>query len=160
MDEAEWTRRQEERARKQQEQFRREQEKLEREREAKTSKVLTADDLIRLFENHENKWQALRSTDGLGWNSFPWPVFKRPAEPEEITTSAVEAYVLSKYYPSDKSKSSKDRIKDHIKRWHPDRFETKVLPRVVEEEREKVKEGAGTVVRGLNELLNRNYNDD
>ncbi|KAI0065015.1 hypothetical protein BV25DRAFT_1799877 [Artomyces pyxidatus] len=137
----------------------REQERLASEREAKTTKVLSAEDLARLFEMHDTKWKALKSGDGLGWNSFPWPMFKRPSEPEDITTTAVSAYVLSKHFPCDPSKSSKDRIKDHIKRWHPDKFETRVLPRVVEEEREKVKAGAGTVVRGLNELLNRNYDD-
>ncbi|TFY76760.1 hypothetical protein EWM64_g7253 [Hericium alpestre] len=160
LSEAEWARRQEERARQQQEQFRQQQEKAQREQEARTSKMLTAEDIIRIFESHEAKWKVLKTGDGLGWNNFPWPVFKRPSEPEDMSTPAIEAYVLSRHYPCDKSKSSKDRIKDHIKRWHPDRFETKILPRVVEEERGKVKEGAGTVVRGLNELLNRNYNDD
>lgn len=131
--------------------------KEEREREAKASKILSADDVIRLIEAHDRKWRELKASENLGWNSFPWPVFKRPSEPEDITTISVSAYVLSRHSPSEKS--SKDRIKDHIKRWHPDKFETKVLPKVVEEEREKVKEGAGVVVRCLNELLNRNYDD-
>ncbi|KAI0037203.1 hypothetical protein K488DRAFT_39693 [Vararia minispora EC-137] len=103
-------------------------------------------------------WKSLFSSDGLRWADFPWPIFKPPAEPEDITTTAVGAYVLSKYYP-EAHKSTKDRIKDHIKRWHPDRFETKVLPKVFQNEREKVKAGAGTVVRSLNELLNRKYDD-
>ncbi|EIM87708.1 uncharacterized protein STEHIDRAFT_42161, partial [Stereum hirsutum FP-91666 SS1] len=98
-------------------------------------------------------WQTLKTGDGFGWDSFPWPMFKRPSEPEDITTTQVGAYVLSPHSPS--TKSSKDRIKDHIKRWHPDRFETKILPKVVEEDREKVKAGAGWVARSLNELLSR-----
>ncbi|KAH8984927.1 hypothetical protein EDB92DRAFT_1884555 [Lactarius akahatsu] len=158
-DEAEWARRAEERARQQQEQFKREQERLENERQAKTSKMLSREELIRLYENHDNKWRQLKDSDNLGWNSFAWPVFRRPSEPEEMTTSAIGAYVLSKYAPDANTKSSKDRVKDHIKRWHPDKFETRILPRVAEEEREKVKAGAGVVVRGLNELLNRNYDD-
>ena len=87
----------------------------------------------------------------LGWASFAWPVLKKPSSPEELTTSAIGAYVLNTYQSSDKS--DKDRIKEHIRRWHPDRFETKVLPRVREEEREHVKEGAGNVARHLNKLL-------
>ena len=55
----------------------------------------------------------------------------------------------------DKGRSQRDRIKEHIRRWHPDRFDTKLLPRVVEGDRENVKEGAGAVVRGLNDLLRR-----
>ncbi|KAI0287190.1 hypothetical protein BC826DRAFT_1046147 [Russula brevipes] len=157
--EAEWARRAEERARQQQEQFKREQERLESERQAKSAKVLSKDELVRLYEHHDNKWRQLRDCDNLGWNSFAWPVFKRPSEPEEMTTVAISAYVLSKYAPDASTKSPKDRVKDHLKRWHPDKFETRILPRVVEEEREKVKIGAGVVVRGLNELLNRNYED-
>jgi hypothetical protein len=159
LDEAEWARRQEERARQQQEQFKREQERLESERQAKSAKVLSRDELIRLYENHENKWSQLRNSDNLGWNSFAWPVFKRPSEPEEMTTPAISAYVMSKYAPGADTKTPKDRIKDHLKRWHPDKFETRILPRVAEEERDKVKTGAGVVVRGLNELLNKNYDD-
>ncbi|KAI0252887.1 hypothetical protein BJV78DRAFT_1197411 [Lactifluus subvellereus] len=159
-DEAEWARRAEERARQQQEQFRREQERLESEQQAKSAKMLSREDLIRLFESHESKWRQLKDGDkDLGWNSFAWPVFKRPSEPEEMTTSAIGAYVLSRYAPDASSKNSKDRIKDHIKRWHPDKFETRILPRVAEEERERVKAGAGAVVRGLNELLRKNYDD-
>lgn len=158
-DEAEWARRAEERARLQQEQFKREQERLENERHAKSAKVLSREELIRLFENHENKWRQLRDSVNLGWNSFAWPVFKRPSEPEDMTTSMISAYVLSNYAPDANTKSHKDRIKDQLKRWHPDKFETRILPRVVEEEREKVKTGAGVVVRGLNEMLNRNYED-
>ena len=159
LDEVEWARRAEERARQQQEQFKREQERMENERQAKGTKVLSREELIRLFENHDNKWRQLRDSDNLGWNSFAWPVFKRPSEPEEMTTSAISAYVLSKYGPDANTKSPKDRIKDQLKRWHPDKFETRILPRVAEDEREKVKTGAGVVVRGLNEMLNRNYED-
>ncbi|KAI0252992.1 hypothetical protein BJV78DRAFT_1198379 [Lactifluus subvellereus] len=159
-DEAEWARRAEERARQQQEQFRREQERLESEQQAKSVKMLSREDLIRLFENHENKWRQLKDGDkDLGWNSFAWPVFKRPSEPEEMTTPAIGAYVLSRYAPGASSKNSKDRIKDHIKRWHPDKVEIRILPRVVEEEREKVKAGAEAVMRGLKELLDKNYDD-
>ncbi|KAF8496544.1 hypothetical protein F5888DRAFT_1704913 [Russula emetica] len=42
---------------------------------------------------------------------------------------------------------------------HPNKFETRILHRVVEEEREGVKTGAGVVVRGLNEMLNKDYED-
>jgi hypothetical protein len=53
----------------------------------------------------------------------------------------------------------KERIKKHIRRWHPDRFETRVLPRVVERERAVVKEGADVVVRSLLNLLNASRRD-
>jgi hypothetical protein len=59
----------------------------------------------------------------------------------------------------DKSRTPKDRIKEHIKRWHPDRFETMLLPKVAENEREKVKQGAGTVARYLSQRSLRKENE-
>ena len=120
--------------------------------------MLTKDDIQRLFARHEEMWQTLQKAERLTWISFPWPLIKQPSTPEDITTNAVDAYILSPYYPEkekDKGRSQRDRIKEHIRRWHPDRFDTKLLPRVVEGDRENVKEGAGAVVRGLNDLLRR-----
>lgn len=153
--EAEWARRQEEQARKQQEAFRREQEQQELKRQAQASKILSKEDVLQLFAVHERQWAALPGSGELRWHNFPWPVWKPPKDPEDLTSIHIGAYVLSQYYPGDKSKSSKDRIKEHIRRWHPDRFETKYLPKVREEDREKVKEGAGVVARVLNEMLTR-----
>ncbi|KAL4264702.1 hypothetical protein AB1N83_005378 [Pleurotus pulmonarius] len=152
--EAEWARRQAEQARKQQEAFRKEQERIEMERQARQGRILTKDEVLRLFQTHETQWSRLTTLEELTWDSFPWPMLKKPVSSEEITPAAVSAYVLSPYYP-DKTKSDKDRIKEYIRRWHPDRFETKYLVRVVEDDRERVKEGAGTVVRNLNDLLTR-----
>lgn len=128
---------------------------MERERHVKTSKVLSKDEIVQLFHDHDRQWARIKSVDELGWESFPWPVFKRPFEPEELTSAAISAYVLSPYHLTDKSKAPKDRVKEHIKKWHPDRFETKLLTKVREEEKEKVREGAGLVARNLNELLTR-----
>lgn len=153
--EEEWARRQEEQARKQQEAFRREQEQQEMKRQAQMGKILSKDDVLQLFEVHERQWAALPTLDELGWYSFPWPVWKKPRDPEDLTSTHIGAYVLSQYYPGDNAKSSKDRIKEHIRRWHPDRFETKYLPKVRLGDREKVKVGAGVVVRVLNEMLTR-----
>lgn len=148
-----WRERQEEQARKQAEAFQREQERVERERQARAGKVMSKEDVLRLYEEHERQWLRIPTLDMLSWATFAWPMLKKPSSPEELTTTAISAYVLNPYAPGDKSE--KDRIKEHIRRWHPDRFETKLLPRVRSDDREKVKEGAGQVVRSLNELLTR-----
>ena len=118
------------------------------------------EDMAKLFERNEKAWIGLTTMDSLRWTDFPWPMTRKPNTPEEINTAAIEAYVLSPQYP-DKSRSEKDRIKDFIKRLHPDRFETKLLIKVLDEEKEKVREGAGSVVRSLNDLLaKRNDSQD
>ncbi|THV03919.1 hypothetical protein K435DRAFT_650133 [Dendrothele bispora CBS 962.96] len=115
---------------------------------------MTKDDVIAMFDNHERLWQRMSTTDQLRWDHFPWPMFQRPVSPEEITLTAISAYILSPHYPEkDRSRPEKDRIKEHIRRWDPDRFETKMLSKVIESDKEKVREGAGFVVRSLNDLL-------
>lgn len=160
-DPLEWQRKQEEFTRQQQEKFKQEQLKQEQARAQRAAwgGRPTKDDLVKLFEENERTWISLSSRTSLRWSDFPWPMLKRPSNPEEITTMAIQSYVLSQYYP-DKSRSEKDRVKDCIKRWHPDRFETKLLNKVVEEEKEKVKEGAACVVSSLNELRRNVFREE
>ncbi|KAF9254423.1 hypothetical protein L218DRAFT_886321 [Marasmius fiardii PR-910] len=116
---------------------------------------MNKDELVALFAHHERLWTRIATQDELRWDSFPWPMLQKPSTPEDITLTTVSAYILSPHYPDKDKKPEKDRIKEHIRRWHPDRFETKLLPKVVLSEREQVKEGAGFVVRNLNELLTK-----
>ncbi|KAG2067125.1 hypothetical protein BDR04DRAFT_1028392, partial [Suillus decipiens] len=125
----------------------------EQERLLKAGKAMGKQDTIKLFEHHRGQWDKLTSgvLGVLNWDDFPWPVFKRPSGPDDVTTPCITAYMLSALHPTDKS--PKDRIKDNIRRWHPDRFETQLLPKVKESDRDIVREAAGTVVRVLNDLL-------
>lgn len=62
----------------------------------------------------------------------------------------------SPFWPDqDGAKSAKNRIKDSLKRWHPDRFGNRCLARVIDSEKERVKVASGIVVRYLNELLRK-----
>ena len=151
LDEEEWARRQQEQARRQFEQFQREQEAQQRRTEQKAMRQLSKEEVIKLFEEHERRWARFPSLDFLSWHSFPWPMLKQPNDPEQLTYIEIQAYVLSPHQPADKT--PRERIKDYLRKWHPDRFETKLLPKVREDDREKVKEGAGAVARHLNKLL-------
>jgi len=81
---------------------------------------------------------------------------RRPKSAEDIKESMIHAYLFAKgCWPENNVKTDKDRVKEHIKRWHPDKFNNKYLPKVIEEDKERVKEGAGAVVRGLNAILTK-----
>ncbi|KAG6874774.1 hypothetical protein C0992_006605 [Termitomyces sp. T32_za158] len=156
-DETEFKRRQEEFSQQQQEKFRREQLRFEETRQRTESSKLSSEQVLSILERHDRQWNILTSsTTSLHWGSIPWPMFFPPQSPEDITLSAVTTYLQSPLLPDrEKAKPQKDRLKDMIKRWHPDRFETKYLPRIIEADREKVKEGTGVVIRLLNELLTK-----
>ena len=153
-------RKQEEQFRREQEQFRCEQERKEQERRARTWTTLNEREIAALFAEHDRQWTRVKTLDDLGWDCLPWPMFRKPTEPEELTSVAICAYVLSPHHPTEKSKAARDRVKDHLKRWHPDRFQAKLLRKIREEEREKVQEGAGLVARNLSEMLTRSNTFD
>ena len=148
--EAERKRKQQEFAESQQEQFRRVQEKTEAERQLEREE-------LQLVEHHERLWTRLNTLNELSWNDFPWPMDRQPSNPDDMSISNIDVYYLSSilhwHLDGDKSRTPKDRIMENIKRWDPDRFETELLPKVVEDEREKVKHGAGKVARYLRNLL-------
>ncbi|KAG6907570.1 hypothetical protein DXG01_008407 [Tephrocybe rancida] len=154
-DEAEWKRRQEELFQQQQERFLKEQLRLEEMRQRTDSHKLTKEQLASTLELHERQWSMLHLIgNNVHWESIPWPMFVPPKSLDDITLSAVSAYVLTSLLPEEhKAKSRKDRIVDLIRKWHPDRFETKYLPRVAEGDRDKVKEGMEAVLQSLNDML-------
>ncbi|KAH9962245.1 hypothetical protein BC827DRAFT_1111751, partial [Russula dissimulans] len=117
-------------------------------------KLLSREELIKLYETHENKWRDLMDIDNLylRWDNFAWPTFEHPSQPEDLTTSAISTYVLSKYAPDADAKNHKDRIKDHMKQCNSYTFEVWIFPRVVDEERQKVMAGVTVVIRGLFEM--------
>ncbi|KAG6875642.1 hypothetical protein C0992_003020 [Termitomyces sp. T32_za158] len=156
-DETEFKRRQEEFSQQQQEKFRREQLRFEETRQRAESSKLSSEEVLSILERHDRQWNILiSSTTGLHWGSIPWPMFFPPQSPEDITFSAVTTYLQSPLLPDrEKAKLQKDRLKEMFKRWHLDRFETKYLPRIIETDREKVKEGTEVVMRLLNKLLTK-----
>lgn len=129
----------------------------EHDRQAKAGKTMSKEEISKLFEAHRNQWDKIQTLGSLIWEDFPWPMFKRPKVPDDLTSPAITAYMLSSIHPQDRA--TKERIKDNIRRWHPDRFNSQLLPKVKESERERVAEGAGSVARILNDVLRMHSQD-
>lgn len=122
---------------------------------------MTEEDIINLTIFHDQQWTFISSLPHLQWTDFPWPVlsFSSPKSKDDLTVETVVEYVLAPLTVNHDRAVVKDRSKDLIRRWHPDRFETKYLALIADlREREMVREGAGIVARILNDLLGR-WND-
>ena len=119
---------------------------------------LSDEDTIKLLIFHDQQWSRIAEYTSLHWSDFPWPVlsFAGPKNPSDLTLIAVSAYILSAFDLRRDKARSKERLREHIRKWHPDRFEGRFLKNVPEgREREKVRLGAGMVARFLNDLLAR-----
>ncbi|TEB28717.1 hypothetical protein FA13DRAFT_1735541 [Coprinellus micaceus] len=127
---------------------------------------ISDEDLVRLFIFHDQQWDRITSFHSLQWSDFPWPVlnFIGPRSEREITVDSVSEYILSALqvqnadgYDEEGRLRRKEMVKEQIRKWHPDRFESRFLGKVPEArgERMRVRRGAGLVVRYLTELLGR-----
>ena len=139
---------------------------------------MTSEDVTNLVTFHDQQWTYMLSLPQLRWCDFPWPTlsFESPKDQSELTLSTIKTYVyaplpsvldsgiggtaMEVYGQTSGSRADqdkaflRDRLKDLLRRWHPDRFDARYLERVDDDrEREMVKEGAGLVARYLNELL-------
>ena len=146
----------EHRERERMERERREQERMEREHREREAAQPDHATQLRLYEE---KWAQLRG-DSVGagpltLNDIPWPWFGFVPSLEEITDKRVLEFVghpLRRHLQSpDGGKARTLRLE--LLRWHSDRFDGKVLARVVDDDRETVKDIAGRITRILTDAL-------
>ena len=89
----------------------------------------------------------------LSFHDIPWPLPHPARTRHDITSESIRRFLASDYHSTDKT--HRDRIKEALLRWHPDRFGTRVLEHVREGQRDEVRKGVDIVVRCLNELLSK-----
>ncbi|KAK7472468.1 hypothetical protein VKT23_000583 [Stygiomarasmius scandens] len=115
----------------------------------------------------------------LGFDDIPWPIVsvhkQKPDKKgnstlkaisvslDDLTRDAISLFLFSSTSSSSVPSSSnqeglekkdrKDKLRETFLRFHPDKFEGRVMPRVKEAERDKVREALGIVVRALNDLM-------
>ena len=106
-----------------------------------------------LVGHSRNRISDLEDQDqGIGFCDVAWPVAKRPESPAGLTVGAVREFVLAPLRGKDITPSKrKDRIRQLILRYHPDKTAF-LLSRVAEEEKDRVREGINNVFMSLKSL--------
>lgn len=104
------------------------------------------------FDSYLSAWAALLASTvtQLRFRDIPWPLHIKPRSAEDVTPNAVTSFLLSESHSSGRSR--KQRIRDTLLIYHPDRFEKWVLMIKDEKEKERAREVAGELVRILNSL--------
>ncbi|KZP00583.1 hypothetical protein CALVIDRAFT_461595, partial [Calocera viscosa TUFC12733] len=96
-------------------------------------------------------WTRLGELESVKWEDVPWPVYGYPASPEALTGEGMREFLLSRSHSEGKGK--RERQREALLRWHPDKFEGRWMGKVrTEAERERIRRGVGVVVRFLGEL--------
>ena len=138
---------------------RRERERLEREQRYQKAKAESAQQhLVERLRVYEETWAALRSNVAgmkpLRFCDIPWPVFGDVRSGNDVTEERVREFVchpLHEYMRTPGGGQAKS-TRLELLRWHPDKFNSKVLNRVVEADRKAVQDAAAHIVHILNEL--------
>ncbi|KAH9895707.1 hypothetical protein C8Q73DRAFT_689061 [Cubamyces lactineus] len=107
---------------------------------------------------YELKWVELKTNRTLKnvvtFSEFPFPVFTYSLpDPADITLERVRAFIFHPFRESIAGKTPKEILKMEVLRWHPDKFDSFISPKVCEGDWEKTKEAAGLVARWLTTLM-------
>jgi hypothetical protein len=126
-----------------------------------------------VLSRHTLQWRDLDSRKSLTWSDIPWPTFTELVKPEELKQEEVRAYLellgTFGYYISPKwlepqtpvsygsgmhqsIRDASNFLAEYIALWHPDRLEVRVLNRVVEWDRERVRIHADKVAGILRDI--------
>lgn len=113
-------------------------------------------------EQYETRWKALLAGEGeedsLLFRDIAWPCLQAYGKSsptfslEDITAESVSSFLFDSIEANDTEKTKRDKVRETLLRFHPDKFEGRVMSRVKFVDKERVQEAVGVVVRILNEL--------
>lgn len=137
-------------------------ESLRNDREAVGEDQLHAQ-LAEHFSLYNRKWEAFKTgldTNGvpipaLSFHQIPWPtMFPNPTRVEDLTLAGVREFM---FHPmrlaGTRGKPQRTIVRSEMMKWHPDKFNTVVLTKVKEQEKDLVTAGAGEIARLFNALM-------
>lgn len=150
--------------RKEREKARREETKrMEREdaeKRARRRQVKEQQSIVGAWASYEARWAQLRAgssgsaSGGLAFTELPWPCSTPPTlpiEPDALSKQAVSSFLFSPLHSIGKPR--KQRLREALLLYHPDRFVAKWMGLVRERDVPGVQEAVGRVARVLTALV-------
>lgn len=137
---------------------RRADEKRRKKKIAKEDSEQDAQDWADARTAYDHRWTMLLSLDNrnaeIGFADIPWPARSHHRSPvmADLTVDAVAAFLLPSGMPQE-GRTRKEVLRETLLRFHPDKFEGRLMAAVRTEEQAVVREGIGRVVRALNSLM-------
>ncbi|KAL5500892.1 hypothetical protein ACEPAH_9279 [Sanghuangporus vaninii] len=119
---------------------------------------------VTYIEWYGNEWASITSSDDLSclaFSNIPWAICPFPQSPQEVTEAGVRAFLEQRCLiePSNlSSASAKEKrvtLKWELLNWHPDKFSTRVLQRVLNPtDHEVINRAADVVQKALISIIN------
>ncbi|KAH9006156.1 hypothetical protein EDB86DRAFT_3061277 [Lactarius hatsudake] len=105
-------------------------------------------------DTYDQRWAELlnsKSVD-LRFGDVPWPV-RGKVEIAQLTAEAISAFLFPSGPDVERGRTRKEVLREAMLRFHPDKFEGRVIPRIRSEDRDSVREGANAVARAVMGLI-------
>ena len=132
--------------------------KEEQEREARRAaeQDQANQQVCRHFGLYEGKWNELRTSTSLppiDVREMPWPVFSTISSADQITYQEVRAFLFHPLRPGVEGKTAREKVKSEVLRFHPDKFNTRIVPKIHPSQQAVAQEIAGAVARILTTIM-------
>ncbi|KAI9465280.1 hypothetical protein BJY52DRAFT_1246272 [Lactarius psammicola] len=108
-------------------------------------------------DTYDRRWAELlnsKSVD-LRFGDVPWPV-RGKIEIQQLTAEAISAFLFPSGSDVGRDRTRKEVLREVMLRFHPDKVEGRVIPRIRSEDRDSVREGANAVARAVMVLMEIN----
>lgn len=108
-------------------------------------------------DTYDRRWVELLKSKSvnLGFGDVPWPVQGR-IDVSRVTAETISAFLFPSSSDDGKGRTRKEVLREEMLRFHPDKFEGRVMRRVRSEDKEAVREGANAVARAVMYLMDLN----
>ena len=124
---------------------------------AEQARRASQDDQARqYFVLYEAKWNELRTSKSLppiDVLEMPWPVFGAVSSADQITYQDVRTFLFHPLRPGVEGKTARDKVKSEVLRFHPDKFNTRIVPKVQLYQQTVAQEIAGAIARILTTIM-------
>jgi hypothetical protein len=113
-------------------------------------------------DTYERRWVELLESESvdLGFGDVPWPM-QGKADVSRLTVEVISEFLFPTCVDEPeregggRGRTRREELRGTMLRFHPDKFEGRVIPRVKGEEKDAVREGANAVTRAVAALMER-----
>ncbi|CAE6388440.1 unnamed protein product [Rhizoctonia solani] len=131
-------------------------EREDNERRSRRKQAKEQQSVVEGWIAYEAQWAHMRpsETTSLGFIDLPWPCHpppRLPLDPDALSKQTISTFLLSPLHSIGKPR--KQRLREALLLYHPDRFVAKWMGRVRKEDAQAVQEAVGRVVRVLTGLV-------
>lgn len=123
----------------------------------RTQDAARASELEAYFLVNTQKWDHLMKGNlqpsSITFGELPWPILGVVNSPADISCEGLRQFIFHPLRKTADGTTRRGKVKAELLKWHPDKFNAKVVSKLKDGERDLAMEAAGLVARFLNQVM-------